>query len=103
MLVHHQYSFRLLLIICILPADASSLYYVLKTNYDDYAIIISCQDQNAAKNEQNVLLTTVSILSRKLHIDSQFVAEILQTLLDNNISTSSLESTIQNCDYSTNF
>lgn len=76
----------------------NALYFVLKTDYDNYAIIVSCNSATGTVNDKNVW-----VLSRKTSLAQQFDAEILRTLSSNNVSSSALETTMQNCDSLSNF
>ncbi|KAL7040751.1 hypothetical protein ACKWTF_000500 [Chironomus riparius] len=72
---------------------ANAYYNILDTDYNNYAVIFSCNNYYGVANNQNLW-----ILSRRRNLEPQFTDRAMQILAMNRLSSFLLKHIDQNCD-----
>lgn len=79
---------------CFFSAEATSFHIILSTNYENYAVVASCNTFCGPVD------LNVWVLSRKPYIEPKFFVDVFEALKENEISYSSLRRTVQDCNFS---
>jgi lipocalin len=76
------------------PAETTSFYNVLNTDYEDFSVVVACNSLCGRVNGLNVW-----ILSRHPALEPKFIAKAFEILRQNEIETSPLRMTPHDCNF----